>query len=209
MAFTTGFWSADPTPTEGTAANMNMCLMGYGLKSEFPAAAATNRGFHAWATDEGKLYHSNGTIWVVTAPGTVGTNGQQLSMVSGTPAWRDDVHDILCMINGGGIAITTGIQGVQMVDFGCTILQSTLLADQNGAIVVDIWKSTYAAFPPTVANTICAAAKPTIVASGRKAQDATLTGWTKTITAGDILFFNVDSCTTITWCLVILKVSKT
>lgn len=110
-------------------------------------------------------------------------------------------------IDGGGSAITTGVKGYIMVPYNCTINSVTMLADQSGSIVVDIWKDTYANFPPTVADTITASAKPTISAAN-KSQDATLTGWTTTITAGDILAFNVDSATTITRLNLILKVTK-
>lgn len=96
-----------------------------------------------------------------------------------------------------GAPITTGIKGDVMVPFACTITQVTLLADQVGSIVLDIWKDTYANFPPTVADTITASAKPTI-SSGIKYQDATLTGWNTGIVAGDILRFNVDSVATFT-----------
>ncbi len=112
------------------------------------------------------------------------------------------------IIDGGGSAILTGVKGDFEIPFGCTINRATLLADQSGSIVVDIWKDTYANYPPTVADTITAAAKPTISAT-TKAQDSTLTGWTTSIAAGDTLRFNVDSCTTITRCLVSLKVTKT
>ena len=81
-----------------------------------------------------------------------------------------------------------------------------MLADQTGSIVVDIWKDTYGNFPPTVADTITAAAKPTI-AAGTKDTDTTLTGWTKAITAGDILRFNVDSAATVTKVTLSLTVS--
>lgn len=112
------------------------------------------------------------------------------------------------IIDGGGVAISTGIAGDITVPFGCTINSVTLLADQSGSIVVDIWKDTYANYPPTVADTITASAKPTISAT-TKATDATLTGWTTSITSGDTLRYNVDSITTITRCLVSLKVTKT
>jgi len=82
-----------------------------------------------------------------------------------------------------------------------------MLADQSGSIVVDIWKDTYANFPPTDADTITASAPPTI-SSAQKSQDAILTGWTKAISAGNILAFNVDSCTTITRVTISLKVNK-
>ena len=83
-----------------------------------------------------------------------------------------------------------------------------MLADQSGSAVVDIWKDSYANYPPTDADTITAAAVPTISAA-TKSQDSTLTGWTTSITAGDILGFNVDSAATIERLTLILKVKKT
>lgn len=111
------------------------------------------------------------------------------------------------VIDGGGIAITTGIKGDLEVPFACTIVSATLLCDQSGSIVVDVWKDTYANFPPTDADSITASAPPT-VSSADKAQDTTLTGWTKSLSKGDILRFNVDSCTTITRATLSLKVEK-
>lgn len=78
------------------------------------------------------------------------------------------------------------------VPFACTITNVTVTLDQTGSIVLDIWKDTYANYPPTIADTITASAKPTISA-GVKYTDSTLTGWTKTLAAGDWLLFNVDS----------------
>ena len=118
------------------------------------------------------------------------------------------VSTITFIIDGGGSAITTGVKGFLEIPFACTITQATTLADQTGSIVIDIWKDTYANYPPTVADTITAAAKPTISTSN-KAQDSTLTGWTTSITAGDILGFNVDSITTVTRVTISLKVTKT
>lgn len=116
--------------------------------------------------------------------------------------------DIAFIIDGGGSVLTTGIKGDLEIPFACTINQVTTLLDQSGSIVVDIWKDTYANYPPTVADTITASAKPT-VSTATKAQDSTLTGWTTAIAAGDSLRYNVDSITTATRCLISLKVTKT
>ena len=136
------------------------------------------------------------------------TNGNG---VSGAPTLDLDTRiltqTLTFVIDGGGSAITTGIKGDIEVPFACTINQVTLLADQSGSIVIDIWKDTYANYPPTVADTITASAKPTISAA-TKSQDSTLTGWTTSITAGDILRFNVDSAATITRVTVSLRVTK-
>jgi hypothetical protein len=112
-----------------------------------------------------------------------------------------------------GVAITTGVKGFIEVPFACTIQQESLLADQSGAIKIDIWKCTYAQYDvsthPVNADSICGGNEPEIAASGVKDQDATLTSWTKAITAGSILAINVDSCTSITRCTLSLKVMRT
>lgn len=110
------------------------------------------------------------------------------------------------VLDGAGSALTTGIKGDLFVPVACTILSVTMLADQSGSIVVDVWKDTYANYPPTVADTITAAAKPTI-STATKSQDTTLTGWTTAVSAGDTIRFNVDSITTITRLTLSLKVS--
>ncbi len=99
-------------------------------------------------------------------------------------------------IDNGTNVIPTGVNGNLVVPFACTISQWTLLANESGSIVVNIWKDSYANYPPTVADKITASAPPTITSSS-KGQSSTLTGWTTTLLAGDILRFNVDSVTTI------------
>jgi len=122
--------------------------------------------------------------------------------------WVDEIVGIEFVIDGGGVAITTGVKGFIEVPFACTITGVTLLADQSGSIVIDVWKDTYGNYPPTVADTITAAAKPTIT-TATKSQDTTLTGWTVAVTAGNVIGFNVDSCTTITRCTISLRAKKT
>lgn len=112
-------------------------------------------------------------------------------------------------VDGGGVVITTGVAGTGLyIPFNCTINEWTLQSDVSGSIVIDIWKDTYANYPPTVADTITGSAKPTITASNKNTS-STLTGWTTTISAGDVLYFNVDSCSTITNATLTLKVTKT
>ena len=117
------------------------------------------------------------------------------------------IADLCFVIDGGGSAIATGVKGDLEIPFACTINRATLLADQSGSIVIDIWKDGYANYPPTVADTITASAKPTL-SGAAKSQDSTLTGWTTSISAGDILRFNVDSAATLTRVTLSLKVTK-
>jgi hypothetical protein len=117
---------------------------------------------------------------------------------------------IAFIIDGGGAVIGAGEAGHVEIPFKCDIDRVTLLADQSGTIQVDIWKDTYANFPPLVGDTITAAAVPALSAA-QKYQDATLTGWTTAVAAGDILAYNVDASpapASVTRLLVSLKVTR-
>jgi hypothetical protein len=135
-------------------------------------------------------------------------NPRDACIVASWPAGSSGTASLTFVIDGGGEAITTGEKGHLEIPFACTIKQVTMQADQSGSIVVDIWKDTYANFPPTDADSITASAPPTI-SSAQKSQDATLAGWTKSISSGDILAFNVDSCATIQRVTISLLVEKT
>jgi len=157
------------------------------------------------------------------ALGTVDTDDVQVDVItSGLPSGAatddklDDIISILAagapfaiafIIDGATAAITTGQKGHLHIPFACTIKACTMLADRVGSIVVDIWRDSYANYPPTVADSITAAAKPTISADD-KSQDTTLTGWSLSINAGDALGFNVDSCTDIQLLTISLNVTK-
>jgi hypothetical protein len=130
-------------------------------------------------------------------------SGTSLGMTS-----NQRYRTITFVIDGGGSTITTGVKGDLEIPFACTIDRATLLADQSGSIVIDIWNDTYANFPPTDADTITAAAPPTI-STDTDSQDATLTGWDTAIAAGDILRFNVDSVTSLTRVTLSLRVLVT
>lgn len=101
------------------------------------------------------------------------------------------------VVDGGGAAITGNPMADVEVPAAGTIVEWTLLADQSGSVVVDVWKDTYANFPPVVGDSIAASAKPTL-SSASKATDATLTGWTTALAQGDVIRFHLDSASTIT-----------
>ena len=115
-------------------------------------------------------------------------------------------------IDGGGSEISTGVKMAVEIPFKCDIDRNTMLPDQSGSIVIDIWKCTYSDYDaftthPVDGDSITASAPPTI-SSSTKSQDSTLSGWTTAIAAGDILAFNVDSVTTITFCTLALKFTR-
>jgi len=154
----------------------NNVLIGAGTSAITSVAPSTS----------GKVLTSNGTVW--------------------TSAVVTSIRAIEFVIDGGGSAITTGVKGYLEIPFACTINAVTLLADQSGSIVVDVWKDTFANYPPVDGDSITASAVPTI-SSATKSQNSTLTGWTTSISAGDILGFNVDSISTCERVTISLKVT--
>lgn len=176
------------------------------------AAIGTSAGGSATTPSKSDHVHASGA-------GTPSTQafGDAAAVGSGPAASMTDhkhampaqpIVTINFVIDGGGAVITTGIKGDLVVDFACTILSWTLLPDQSGSIVVDIWKDTYANFPPVIGDVITASAKPTVTTT-TKNQSSTLTGWTTSIAAGDVLRFNVNSVTTVQRVTLSLKVQKT
>lgn len=208
--------------------------MGFTPNPPTPASGPDN-GYVFYDTDDGTLYCWDGSAWqpciiggagTVTNTGTltsgktiVGNGGVDVtvssltaavvSASSGTLAAAGDAvttRAITFAIDGGGSALTTGIKADVYVPYACTITAVTMLADQSGSVVVDIWKDTLANYPPTIADTIVASAPPTI-SSATNSSDTTLTGWTTSISAGDTLRFNVNSATSITRLDLTLKVA--
>ncbi|MGD9724876.1 MAG: hypothetical protein AB7V39_00510 [Nitrospiraceae bacterium] len=107
-------------------------------------------------------------------------------------------RQLTVVFDGLGSVVSTGPKQVYLrVPYNMTITGWELVADQTGSIVVDIWKDTYANFPPTVADTITGSEKPTLVGQ-LKNQDLSLTSFSTNLTAGDYLEFNVDSASTVT-----------
>ncbi len=105
------------------------------------------------------------------------------------------------VIDGGGVAITTGSKGCLSVPAAMTITGWEIFGDVSGSIVVDIKRATYANLPTFTA--ISASAQPTL-SSAQKNVDSTVTGWTTSIADGDYLEFNVASATTVTRVTVVI-----
>jgi len=99
-------------------------------------------------------------------------------------------------IDGAGSAITTGNKGYATIPYDGTITGWTMIADQSGDCVIDVWKNSSGNIP-TIIDTITGTEKPTL-SSQQINSDLTLTSWTTTVSAGDIVAFNVDSISTIT-----------
>jgi hypothetical protein len=114
------------------------------------------------------------------------------------------------VIDGGGSVITTGVKGYIQVPYACTVDAWRIFADASGSIVIDVWKDTYANFPPTDADSMPGSGKEPTLSSAQKAEDTNVTDWTTDdISAGDVIGFNVDSATTVKRVTLQLFVTRT
>jgi len=183
-------------------------------------------GFAVYADDGWRVYNDQGQLLSVGATGATGAAGGVFTVKDeGTPLATDAssmdfvgggvvasgagadktitipgvtgvTFSIVVVFDAGADAITGSPEVDVMVPAAGTITSWTLFADAAGSAVIDIWNDTYANFAPTVADTITAAAKPTLAAAA-KATDATLAGWTTSLAAGDVLRFHLDSSSTV------------
>lgn len=158
---------------------------------------ADNAGINVGSLAGDPATPDNGDVWYDSTANelTARINGVNVVLGAGASV-AQKTRQIGIVVDGGGSVLTTGLKGFKSFPVAGTITAVRLLADQSGSIVIDIWKDTYANFPPTVADTITASAKPTIT-TAVKSEDTTLTGWTTAVAAGDIFAFNIDSVTTI------------
>jgi hypothetical protein len=159
----------------------------YGTRAAQPAATAVDQGTTYAVSDEGGIIErSDGTDWQAIGGTAFDTAGINLLLVLPEAADYIDV----------------------VVPFDCDINEATLLADVAGDLVLDLWVDTYANYPPTVADTITASAKPTL-STATKSQDTTLTGWTLSLSKGDVLRASVDSIATLEQTTLYLGLTRT
>jgi len=136
----------------------------------------------------------------------IGAAGYLLGSDGTDPGWVAQYVAIPGFIDGGTATPATATTHVWLrVPFGGVIESVTTVADASGSAVVDIKKRAYGG---GAASSICASAKPTL-SGAQESTDTTLTGWTTTITAGDLLYWVLDSVTTCKKILCTLKVRRT
>lgn len=131
---------------------------------------------------------------------SVSSNGPGRPRITGTPD-----HAITFVINGSnGAAITTGALGLfPAVNYACTIGKVIVSGAPSGSITVDIWKASGAI--PTSGNKI-SASDPATLSSSQLSTDTTLTGWTKSVSIGDVFGGTIVTAATVTsvivsiWC---------
>lgn len=114
------------------------------------------------------------------------------------------LHTLNLVVDGHGTELTTGIKGDAIVDFYCTIVSWSLVADAAGDIALDLWRSSFTGYPPTGTDSIVASSPPTLTGTDKNGDDV-LAGWDLDLDAGDIIRLNVDSVTDLTRIVLALK----
>jgi hypothetical protein len=104
---------------------------------------------------------------------------------------------IEAIIGAKGQALAPGVYADVEVPWNCSILRWTALGDQSGSAVVDIEVCTFPQFDggtthPAAGDSITAGSPPTIAGS-TKGQDTTLPGWFRSLIAGTVLRFILNS----------------
>ena len=90
-----------------------------------------------------------------------------------------------------------------------TITGWRILGTPSGSIQLDVWKDTYTNAMPTNTDSICNGHEPKIT-SAIKAEDTDLSDWSSvSFTADDVFKVYVDSCSTMTKCVLMLDVEIT
>ena len=102
----------------------------------------------------------------------------------------------IASFTGGNSAIFLPTNNVPInIREDCVLSGIVILTTEfPGNCQIDIWKSSFGAYPPTVANSICGGTLPSITA-GQTYSDFTLTGWTTSFSAGDTLLVKLNSST--------------
>lgn len=199
LAFFEGPAGSDPTQLPGYSSSALWLKQSPGVQT----APGT---LHSW---NGSSPASSEANWPAVTPNEIPLTVTQATeakaaaeaardiAVAASEAVVDTDSGISFVMDGFGTPLATGLQGYIRCPFGGTIISASLLADQAGDMVVDIWKCTYAQFDagathPVAGDKITASAPPTLSAAV-KSEDTALTGWTKAVTTGDIFAFSISS----------------
>lgn len=170
-----------------------------GIHSARPAANTVTSGTIYFCSTHKLIYQSDGSSWsTVFDPGGIGGSGQTFSLQA--------------ILSGGGSALGTGNFAYIYFPFAATITGIVGLADVSGSVTVEVRKCTYTAFDPTThpaTGDKISASAPLTISSAKKAKDTTLTGWTTSIAADDVvMFIPTGAATSITQLTIALQFTR-
>ena len=156
--------------------------------------------------------------YVDATPSLTATANFSGSGSASTIARSDHTHTVTKSLNFpfgdedglGAVVATTARRTISIpVGWGtCTITRWRVLADQSTTATLDVWRDSYANYPPTNADSITASAKPATSAAAKN-ESTSLTGWTTTFTGGDVLTAEIEANSAAKFLLLVLEFQMT
>jgi hypothetical protein len=130
------------------------------------------------------------------------SGGNVLTWDAGASEWIasggvNESGQFTAVFDGGGVAPAAGAVCDIVAPHTGTLTSWEMLGNVSGSAVVKVGKDAAANFPPTFPTDLITASAPPTLTSAARAASSTLTGWTTSITAGDILRFEVVSASTL------------
>lgn len=150
-----------------------------------------------------------GTGTVITLPATTGTVITTGDSGTVTPTMMSNnakTSQITAIFDGGGSAVTSGSTVYIPCTFGASIIAYTIMVD-TGTCTVKTWKVATGTAIPTVTDSISTSG--VAISTGTAIRSTTLTDFTTTtITANDMLAFNISAISGATKIIFTLEVRK-
>jgi hypothetical protein len=140
-------------------------------------------GANTFSLDTNTYLTGNQTITLSGAVSGAGTTSITTTQASA----------IIFKIDGAGSAIATGAKAWVRIPYACTLTGWYLTADASTTTTIDVWKDTYANFPPDNSDSITNSHEPAISAD-TKNSDTDISDWSSVaVAAGDYIRINVDA----------------
>jgi hypothetical protein len=152
---------------------------------------------------------STGATGVTGATGSTGATGATgatgvTGSTGATGATGPTQHVISFSVDGQGAVPAVGdILVYPTAAFACTITRIDISGNPSGSITVDVWKRAGAI--PTSAQKISASA-PLTLSSAQLAQNGSISGWSTSVSSGDVFGFSIATVSAVTkvlgqiWC---------
>jgi hypothetical protein len=114
---------------------------------------------------------------------------------------------IIFTSSNGANVVLTGAKAYNFIPYKGTLTSWEITADVAGSIELDVWKGTFADYPLSAVNSICAGNYPALIGVIKGQGD--MTGWSSAaVEAGNYLQMNVRSVSNIRKLTLTLKVTK-
>jgi hypothetical protein len=180
----TASYSSATTLLSGSTYNItsswsqNSISTSYSLSASYSSTASFSPNYQPLLT-KGTLYEitSSWSEKSISSSFSSQSISSSYSITSSHAINATAVFQTVLTVGDGSETIQTGLKGYLRIPVNVIVDGWTIFSDQLGNISIDIWKSTYTDFPPTISDSIVGDHKPTLSVS-QKNKDINLTSGT-------------------------------